>query len=239
MEEIKIQKIISNLGYCSRREAEKLIEEGKVFVNGKRAEIGMRANVNDQIEINGKLLKAKQKFIYLLLNKPRNTICSLNDPQGRKTIYQHMKIDDYVYSVGRLDFNTTGVILITNDGDLANFLAHPSSEIKREYIAELESQLEIKSLNFLNSNFVKLNGKFSKQTVKHIKDKKYLVSLNEGRNHHVKNLFALVNNQVIKLHRRSFGFLNDKELKIGEFRQLNTTEIEKLKKLQQVKLKVS
>ncbi|QJG66680.1 rRNA pseudouridine synthase [Mycoplasma phocoeninasale] len=234
MEEIKIQKLISFLGYCSRREAEKLVEQGKVYVNGELAKIGMRVTLKDLIQINGKILVNKQKNIYLLLNKPKNTICSLNDPQGRKTIYQHIKMKDYAYSVGRLDFNTTGVIIITNDGDFANMLAHPSSEIKREYIAELESPLEQNSINYLNSNFVKLNGKFSRQVVKHLKDNKYLVILKEGRNHHVKNLFALVNNRVVNLHRKSFAFLSDKGLKIGEFRDLTFDEISQLKKLHQV-----
>ncbi|WP_427867418.1 pseudouridine synthase [Mycoplasmopsis arginini] len=224
-EKIKLQKMISDSGFCSRREAEKLIEANRVLVNDKIATIGLRVSVNDIIKIDNKLLKNKDEKFYLLLNKPKNTICTLKDPQGRKTIYEWIGVNKYCYSIGRLDFNTTGVIVITNDGNFANLLAHPSSKIEREYIVHLEKPLSEKELSFLNSSFVKLNGVFSKQKVKQINDNVYSVILNEGRNHHVKNLFLLVNNFVKKLHRKRYGCINDENLKIGEFRKLTSIEI--------------
>ncbi|WP_369086048.1 pseudouridine synthase [Metamycoplasma spumans] len=230
-EKIKLQKLISQLGYCSRREAEKLIEDGKVLVNNELAHLGMRVNANAKVKINNKEINRLIKPIYIVLNKPMNTICTASDPQNRKTIYEYIKLKEKASSIGRLDFNTTGVIIITNDGELNNNLAHPSSEIKREYIATLEKPLEEEQLRFLNSNFVKLNGKYSRQIVKKIDDLKYSVILKEGRNHHVKNLFLLVNNYVKKLHRKSYGPISDKDLKIGQYRYLTDDEIKLLKNL--------
>ncbi|WP_373438901.1 pseudouridine synthase [Metamycoplasma equirhinis] len=232
---IKLQKYMSDCGFCSRRESEKLILQGKVFVNEELATIGQRILITDKVKVNNSILKLENKKIYILLNKPKNTICTLDDPQKRKTIYDHIKINRYLFSVGRLDFNTTGVILITNDGELANKLAHPSSKIERQYLVELEKELSQDKLEFLNSKNVKLNGKISKQKVTKISETKYLISLYEGRNHHVKNLFLLVENYVKKLHRKSYGFLTDENLKIGEFRQLTETEISMLKNITNIK----
>ncbi|TPD98743.1 pseudouridine synthase [Metamycoplasma equirhinis] len=232
---IKLQKYMSDCGFCSRRESEKLILQGKVFVNEELATIGQRILITDKVKVNNSILKLENKKLYILLNKPKNTICTLDDPQKRKTIYDHIKINKYLFSVGRLDFNTTGVILITNDGELANKLAHPSSKIERQYLVELEKKLSQDKLEFLNSKNVKLNGKISKQKVTKISETKYLISLYEGRNHHVKNLFLLVENYVKKLHRKSYGFLTDENLKIGEFRQLTETEISMLKNITNIK----
>ncbi|WP_373435755.1 pseudouridine synthase [Metamycoplasma equirhinis] len=232
---IKLQKYMSDCGFCSRRESEKLILQGKVFVNEELATIGQRILITDKVKVNNSILKLENKKLYILLNKPKNTICTLDDPQKRKTIYDHIKINRYLFSVGRLDFNTTGVILITNDGELANKLAHPSSKIERQYLVELEKELSQDKLEFLNSKNVKLNGKISKQKVTKISETKYLISLYEGRNHHVKNLFLLVENYVKKLHRKSYGFLTDENLKIGEFRQLTETEISMLKNITNIK----
>ncbi|WP_373438093.1 pseudouridine synthase [Metamycoplasma equirhinis] len=232
---IKLQKYMSDCGFCSRRESEKLILQGKVFVNEELATIGQRILITDKVKVNNSILKLENKKLYILLNKPKNTICTLDDPQKRKTIYDHIKINRYLFSVGRLDFNTTGVILITNDGELANKLAHPSSKIERQYLVELEKELSQAKLEFLNSKNVKLNGKISKQKVTKISETKYLISLYEGRNHHVKNLFLLVENYVKKLHRKSYGFLTDENLKIGEFRQLTETEISMLKNITNIK----
>ncbi|WP_373436408.1 pseudouridine synthase [Metamycoplasma equirhinis] len=232
---IKLQKYMSDCGFCSRRESEKLILQGKVFVNEELATIGQRILITDKVKVNNNILKLENKKLYILLNKPKNTICTLDDPQKRKTIYDHIKINKYLFSVGRLDFNTTGVILITNDGELANKLAHPSSKIERQYLVELEKELSQDKLEFLNSKNVKLNGKISKQKVTKISETKYLISLYEGRNHHVKNLFLLVENYVKKLHRKSYGFLTDENLKIGEFRQLTETEISMLKNITNIK----
>ncbi|ENY68690.1 Ribosomal large subunit pseudouridine synthase B [Metamycoplasma auris 15026] len=231
LETEKLQKRISSLGVCSRREAENLIVNKRVLVNNQIAYIGQRVTIDDEIKIDNQIINNETKRFYILLNKPKNTICTLKDPKKRQTIYQWMQLDSFCYSIGRLDFNTTGVIIITNDGEFANALAHPSFGIEREYIALLEKELSQKELSFLNSNFVRLNGKFSKQTVKKIANKTYSITLNEGRNHHIKNLFLLVNNYVVKLHRKRYGFLDDSNLEVGQFRNLKEEEVTKFQEI--------
>ncbi|WP_412031315.1 pseudouridine synthase [Metamycoplasma buccale] len=224
----KIQKVMSELGYCSRREAEKLINNKKVIINEKIANIGDRISNDDIIKVDGKIINQKIQKIYLVFNKPRNTICTLKDPQGRKTIYEYINLKKYAYSIGRLDFNTTGIIIITNDGEFANKMAHPSSQILRTYIAKLEKELTNDELKYLNSQNVILNGKKSIQNVIKLNPLEYKITLSEGRNHHIKNLFLLVNNYVKELHRKTFGILTDKNLKIGEYRHITNEELEKL-----------
>ncbi|RMA78562.1 pseudouridine synthase [Metamycoplasma subdolum] len=232
---VRIQKLISELGYSSRREAEKLILAKKVKVDGILAQIGQKVLRTCKIEINGKELKNFVKPIYIVLNKPAKTICSLKDPEKRKTIYDHIRIKDYCYSIGRLDWDTTGIILITNDGKLASFLSHPSSEIERKYLVKTDESLTLDEIMFLNSNKVILEGKKSTQKIVCVGQNNYEVILKEGRNHHVKKLFELVNKPVKTLHRKSFSFISDKGLKVGEFRNLTNDEIRRLKNLKIIK----
>ncbi|AWX42833.1 ribosomal large subunit pseudouridine synthase B [Metamycoplasma cloacale] len=232
LETLKIQKAISISGYCSRREAEELILKKQVLVNNEIAKIGQRVSIKDVIVVNGKTINfLKQPDLYILFNKPRGLICTNNDPENRKTIFEYLNLNQYCYSVGRLDFNTTGVIIITNDGGLANKLAHPSSEITRSYLVSLDRSLSTQEIKFLNSNRVILENKPSKQNVSYVKDNDYIISLNEGRNHHVKKIFNLVQTNVLKLHRFAYGPLTDHNLKIGKFRNLTKDEIKLLKSL--------
>ncbi|ACF07182.1 ribosomal large subunit pseudouridine synthase B [Metamycoplasma arthritidis] len=228
---IKIQKAISQVGYCSRRQAEELIKQKRIKINHQVATLGQRVLADDQIFIDGKKLNIKPPKFYLVFNKPKNTICTLKDPEKRKTIYEYMGLKEYAYSVGRLDFNSTGIILVTNDGDFANLIAHPSANIKRVYEVVLEKELSEGDFNYLNSNKVILNGKKSSQSLSKLAPFKYSVSLYEGRNHHVKNLFLLVNNYVKELHRVSYGPITDANLKIGKTRHLSESEVQNLKTL--------
>ena len=132
----RLQKIIANCGYCSRRKAEEYIKCGKVKVNGEVVtELGFKANMNDLIEINDQILDNKEDYVYYLLNKPRGIITSTKDEKNRKTVIDLINTKKRIYPVGRLDYDTTGVLLLTNDGTLANLLMHPSSNIEKVYIA--------------------------------------------------------------------------------------------------------
>jgi 23S rRNA pseudouridine2605 synthase len=169
---IRIQKLISQSGVASRRKAEELILEGKVFINGKKAKIGVSASFDDKIIVNGKLIK-KQDNYYFLLNKPQNYLSTVTDDRQRPTVVDLIDTDEYIYPVGRLDIDTTGVLLLTNDGELTNRLLHPSRKIKRIYYAELSSQLTFEQLKLLNSNRVILDSGKSRQLVKHLYDNVY------------------------------------------------------------------
>ncbi|MDD1372410.1 pseudouridine synthase [Metamycoplasma hyosynoviae] len=226
---IRIQKYLSNKGVASRREVERLIEAKRIKINGQIAKLGDTVCESDQILLDSRKIETKTpEKIYILLNKPRAVICTRNDPEGRRTIFDLVAENKYLFSVGRLDYNTTGVILLTNDGELTNYLSHPSNQIKREYIATVEKELSNEDLKLLNSNNFILDGKISKQVVKKISPLVYQVELCEGRNHHVKNMFLAINNSVKNLHRKRFWIFSDADLKIGKQKKINSSVIAKL-----------
>jgi len=230
----RLQKIIASSGYCSRRKAEELIQKGKVKVNGKIVtELGTKVEYNDEIMIDGKILEKENKE-YILLYKPRGVVTTTSDEKNRKTVLDLIDTDKRLYPVGRLDYDTTGALLLTNDGELTNLLIHPKNNIDKVYLAKIEgilTGLEIKQLE----NGVMIDGvKTSKSIVKvRKKDKKTNTSLvqitiHEGKNHQVKKMFQTVNHKVIKLKREKISFLDLSGLKPGEYRYLNIKEVKKL-----------
>ncbi|MGL5438188.1 MAG: pseudouridine synthase [Metamycoplasmataceae bacterium] len=229
--DIRVQKYISQAGIASRREAEKLIIEKKVKINGKIAELGDKVDKNDKVFVNGILIKEIPDLRYYLLNKPKKTICTLKDNLGRTLVTSLINDNNYLFPVGRLDFNTTGVLIITNDGDLAAKLTHPSYEIPRVYRARLNEKLTLNEIKFLNSDKVIVNEKKSKQEVLIIENRSYQVTLHEGSYHHVKKIFETVGKKVIDLKRVSFGGITCEKLMVGEYRNLKPFELKKLKML--------
>ncbi|TCG11797.1 pseudouridine synthase [Mycoplasma marinum] len=228
--EQRIQKLISQAGVASRRKAEELIQQGKVVVNERVAKIGDKATFKDDILVNGIPL-IKQQHIYFIMNKPLKTITSLSDDRERVTVVDLIKENAYVFPVGRLDYNTTGTLLLTNDGDLANKLMHPSSQIPRTYRARLERPLTDSELNFLNSDKVLLDGEKTEQVVQKVDAKAYMVSLTQGKYHHIKRMFELVGVRVQSLSRMEFAGLTCAGIKKGDYRQLRSKEIKWLKQL--------
>ena len=231
----RIQKVISNSGYCSRRSAEKLIRDGKVLVNGEEATIGMQVGKNDLIEIDGKIIKKDvDNKVYYLLNKPRGVVTTSSDELGRKTVVDLINTEKRIYPVGRLDYDTTGVLLLTNDGDLTNKLTHPSNNIDKVYIAKIKGIITGSDITRLKLGVMIDDFKTSPARVKlkHF-DKKNQTSLveitiHEGHNHQVKKMFEAVGYDVIKLTRIRFAFLDVKTLKSGEYRLLNPKEVKQL-----------
>ena len=229
----RLQKVIAASGVCSRRKAEELITEGKVKVNNEVATLGMKVDSKDVISVNGKILRREEKEYYLL-NKPRGVICSSSDDKGRKTVVDLINTNKRIYPVGRLDYDTTGIILLTNDGELANLLTHPKNQIVKSYYAKMEGKLTGEDIHVLEKG-IKLDGELLKPDK--IKLRKYdstsnvsfaSVILHEGHNHEIKRLFEFVNHPVIKLKRESIEFLNVIDLKSGEYRKLNPKEVQKL-----------
>lgn len=228
---IRINKFISQSGFCSRREAEKLIQSNQVRVNGNIASLGQGIAFNDVVEINGIRINLVNEKKYYLLNKPKKTICSLKDNFNRRLVIDLIDDQSYLFPVGRLDYNTTGAIIITNDGELANRLIHPSYNIERIYRARINRKLTNKELEFLNSEDVLIDGKKSIQKVEYISSKSYLIYLNQGFYHHVKKLFEHVDCNVIDLKRISFAGLTCEKMIQGSYRKLKPFEIKGLKKL--------
>ena len=230
----KIQKIIANRGYTSRRKAEELIAQGKVYVDGEKASIGDRIDENANISIDGKEIVGTNNKVYFLLNKPRGVVSTVSDEKGRKTVVDFIDTDERIYPVGRLDYDTTGLIILTNDGDFANMLMHPSYEIEKTYVAKINKVLDKDDINKLKKGIVidnrKVDIKRFKVRKKDVEKNTSIVELTivEGRNHIVKKIFESMRVDVIKLSRVSYAFLTLDGLKSGEYRKLSIKEIKKL-----------
>lgn len=234
----RLQKVISNAGYCSRRKAEELILKGKVFVNGNLVkELGVKVNNDDLIVVEGVTLNKKSNKEYYLLNKPRGVICSVKDEKGRKVVTDLIDTSERIYPVGRLDYDTTGVLLLTNDGDFANILMHPSNEIEKTYLAVIEGIMTTEEIYKLKEGIIIDGEKIVPKRVK-IKKKelnknkeKVEITIVEGKNHIVKKLFKAVGHPVAKLTRERLAFLDVKGLQSGEYRLLTSSEVKRLKQL--------
>ena len=230
----RLQKVIANRGITSRRKAEDLIREGRVRVNGKIIkELGTTVSPSDNIEVDDILIGNVEK-VYYLLNKPRNIITSSSDDKNRKTVVDLIKEESRIYPVGRLDYSTTGLIILTNDGELANLLMHPKNEIEKTYIAKIAGLLSPKELMMLKSGVRYEGVKYGKARVKTRKYNKTAntsiveVTVHEGKNHQIKNMFSAVNHEVLKLKRERIAFLTLEGLNSGEYRKLSIKEVKTL-----------
>lgn len=230
----RLQKLIAEAGYCSRRKAEELIKQGKVKVNGNIiTELGTKASFGDEIMVNGNVLDHEEKEYYLFY-KPRSVVCTTKDDKGRKTIMDYFVTTKRIYPVGRLDYDTTGLLLLTNDGEFANLMMHPSSKIDKFYVAKVKGVVTGDDVKKLKSGILLDNKKVypSRVKVKRI-DKKSMttiveITLHEGKNHEVKRLMESVDHEVLKLKREAFGFLTLGNLKSGEKRMLSPKEVKQL-----------
>ena len=233
MEE-RLQKRIAESGYTSRRNAEKLIQEGKVLVNGEViTKLGTKVTEKDEIIVDGEFLET-QKFEYYLLNKPRGIISSSSDEKGRKTVVDLIETQSRVYPVGRLDYDTTGLILLTNDGELTNLLTHPKSKVPKTYLAKINKVLTMEEYHKIKEGIV-IDGR--KVKVKSVKIKKKYpknntsfveITIIEGRNHIVKRIFESLGIDVIKLTRTNYAFLDLGTLRSYEYRTLTKDEVARL-----------
>ena len=231
----RLQKIIATSGYCSRRKAEDLIGKGKVKVNGNIIkEMGYKASYKDFIEVEGNPINQKEDKVYYLLNKPRGVVSASSDDKGRKTVVDLVKTTKRIYPVGRLDYDTTGLIILTNDGELTNFLIHPKNNIEKVYVAKIKGLITKDDLKRLCKGVFIDGKKTSSAKAKILKlDKKTNTSvveliIHEGRNHQVKKMFETIGYNVIKLKRESIAFLTLDGLKSGEYRQLSIKEVKML-----------
>ena len=230
----RLQKVIAEAGVTSRRKAEELITTGRVRVNGKViTELGTKVNSSDKIEVDNKLIEKETKEYYLL-NKPRGVITSTSDDKDRKTVIDLIDTTSRIYPVGRLDYDTTGALLLTNDGEFANIVMHPSNKMEKVYLAKLEGIIKGEQINKLK-NGIKLDNKLVKASRVKLKKidtntNKSLVevTIHEGLNHQVKRMFESVGFHVEKLTRKQIGFFDIKDLKSGEYRRLTPKEVQKV-----------
>ena len=228
----RLQKVIANLGYCSRRRAEELILDGKVKVNGNIiTELGTKVKSSDTIEVENNILDNNKNYEYYLLNKPREVVSTTKDEHGRRTVVDLIKTNTRIYPVGRLDYDTTGLILLTNDGNIANKLMHPTSNIEKTYVAKVEGIITGYAVKRLRDGIIIDGKKTAKAKVKlksvDKKQEKSIVeiTIHEGKNHQVKRMLEEVGCKVIKLRREKYAIFDIKELKTGEYRKLTNKEI--------------
>lgn len=244
MEE-RLQKVLAKAGIASRRHAEELITGGKVKVNGKViTELGTKVNAyKDKIQVNGKPLPPQEQKIYLLLNKPRGYVTTLSDERGRKTVLDLLKgVDQRVYPVGRLDYDSEGLLLLTNDGELTQALTHPKHQVKKTYMARVEGIPEPEKLQAMAKGLTLEDGPTAPADVKmtNIQDGRALlqISIHEGRNRQVRRMCEHIGHEVLRLRRTRLGPLELGDLKSGEFRPLTKPELKELMTLAGLKLDV-
>lgn len=230
----RLQKVIAMSGYCSRRKAEELIAQGKVKVNGQVVrEMGVKVDNANQIMIDGQVLGKEEKE-YILLYKPRGVVTTTSDDKHRKTVLDLVNSNKRLYPVGRLDYDTTGILLLTNDGELTNLLIHPKNEIDKVYIAKIEGIMGGTAIQALEKGVI-IDGKRTarckikvRRTDKKTNTSLVQITIHEGKNHQVKKMFESVGYPVIKLKRESIAFLDLTGLKPGEYRYLTVKEVKKL-----------
>ncbi len=234
----RLQKVISHAGVASRRKAEELIKEGKVKVNGKVVtELGVKVTGSDQIEVNG-LKVEREEPVYFLLYKPRGVISAVQDDKGRKVVTDFFKnIPQRIYPIGRLDYDTSGLLLLTNDGEFANKLMHPKYEIDKTYVAKVKGIPPKELLRKLERGIRLEEGKTAPAKAKLLSlDKKKQTSIiqltiHEGRNRQVRRMFEAIGHEVIKLKREEYAFLNLRGLHTGDARELTPHEVKRLRAL--------
>ena len=231
----RLQKVMAHAGIASRRKSEEIIESGRVKVNGEVVkELGTKVTNNDQISVDGVPIERETK-IYVLLNKPRETISTVDDDKNRDTVVELIQgVEERIYPVGRLDWDTTGALLLTNDGDLSFKLTHPSFEFPKTYVVKAKGQMQKKDAARL-ARGIRLDGvKTAPAKVSILSYDRTTnttmarITLHEGKNHQVKNMFKEIGYPVEKLTREQFGFLTTDGLQSGEWRFLTPHEVRKL-----------
>jgi len=227
----RLQKYLAHCGISSRRKAEEYIRDGKVRVNGRIVtEMGITVTSGDRVEVDGKPVRLEKKKVYILLHKPKGYVTTVNDPQGRNTVMDLISgVKERVYPVGRLDYDSSGLLLLTNDGELAHRLMHPSHEIIKVYVATVEGRPSDEALRKLESG-VRIDGHTTAPAIvkvlKNYGDKTKLeITIHEGRNRQVRKMCESIGHPVIRLKRIAYGNLELGELKPGEWRYL--TELER------------
>lgn len=233
---MRINKYLSECGIASRRASDDLIREGRVFINGKAATLGDDVGEKDEVTLDGAPVTRSVSHRYFVMNKPKGYVCTVEDDRGRKTVMQLLPPDaGRVYPVGRLDYDSEGLLLLTDDGELTFRLTHPKNEIPKTYLVRIEGSIGEQQLNKLRSG-VELDGKLTKRCkIKVVEtDKEYTklhITITEGRNRQVRRMFETVGKEVVFLKRIRIGELSLGSLDRGKVRKLTPEEIFYLKNL--------
>ncbi len=231
---MRINKFLSSLGIASRRAIDKYIEEGRIKVNGVIASTGIDVTEDDEIYIDNKKIETKriEEKVYFILNKPLEVLSASSDDRGRKTVVDLIKTDKRIFPIGRLDYMTSGLILLTNDGELFNRLVHPKSEIYKKYYIKVFGEVKKEEIEELKKGVLLEDGKTLPAKVSGIKYDKnktsMYISIREGRNRQIRRMIEKFGYKVLMLRREKIGELSLGDLKEGKYRELTKEEIEYL-----------
>jgi len=225
----RLQKVLAAAGYGSRRACEELIEQGRVLVDGTVAVLGVRVDVEHaSIEVDGVPVPARPGLVHYLLHKPRGVVSTASDPEGRPTVVELVPPEPRVFPVGRLDTDTEGLLVLTNDGELAHRLTHPSFGVDKEYLAELERAPAPGDLRQLRQGVTLDDGPTAPARAAFVPPRGLRLVIHEGRNRQVRRMCEAVGHRVVRLVRTRIGPVVDHRLRAGEWRQLSMDEVKSL-----------
>lgn len=227
----RVQKVLARAGVGSRRACDELVAQGRVRVNGQVAELGTRVDPDhDRVEVDGAVVGVRPGLVHYLLNKPAGVVTTAADPQGRPTVVELVPAEPRVFPVGRLDVGTEGLLLLTNDGDLAQRVAHPSHGVDKEYLAEVDGQPSRGALRQLREGVALDDGVTAPAKVALVGDHALRITIHEGRNRQVRRMCDAVGHPVLRLVRTRIGPLADRRLAPGEWRPLTQAEVRALER---------
>ena len=226
---MRINKYIASSGVCSRRKAEEYILEGKVLINGVvNTELGYKVKDGDVVVVDGKQISLEENKVYIMLNKPKGYVTTSKEQFGRPSVLDIVKVEERVYPVGRLDMDSEGLLILTNDGDFSNNIIHPTKHITKKYEVVLKENITETAIKKLE-NGVDIGGYVTRPAkVEKVSDKKILITIGEGKNRQVRRMIEVVDNKVVNLKRIAIGGLKLDKLKSGEYIMLDKKLVSKI-----------
>ena len=228
---MRLNKFIADAGICSRRKADEMIKEGRVTVNKQEAIIGMEITADDVVRVDGERIRVNVVHEYYMLNKPKRVLCSNEDKFGRKLAIDYIKSKKRLFTYGRLDYMTEGLIIISNDGEVYNHVMHPRKKLYKSYIAKLDREIEEKDMDALKYGVVIDGKRTAPAKVKRIDKKEIRIAIFEGRNRQIRKMLETLGYNVNSLKRVKIGELSLGHLQVGDYRKLTEEEVKYLKSL--------
>jgi 23S rRNA pseudouridine2605 synthase len=225
---VRLNAYLARAGVASRRGADELIKAGRVLVNGEPGQLNTFVQSRDRVEVDGKRVTL-QKLTYILLNKPAGVVTTASDPHGRRTVVDLVPAEPRIVPVGRLDADTTGALLLTNDGQLSHRLAHPRYGVEKVYEAEVEGQPRDDALQRLRDGVELEDGRTAPASARRLGPTKVELTIHEGRNRQVRRMLEAVGHPVVRLHRSAYAGLTPEGLEPGQWRELEPSEVERLR----------
>lgn len=228
---MRLNKFIADAGICSRRKADEMIKEGRVTVNKQEAIIGMEITPEDVVRVDGERIRVNVVHEYYMLNKPKRVLCSNEDKFGRKLAIDYIKSKKRLFTYGRLDYMTEGLIIISNDGEVYNHVMHPRKKLYKSYIVKLDREIEEKDMDALKYGVVIDGKRTAPAKVKRIDKKEIRIAIFEGRNRQIRKMVEILGYNVNSLKRVKIGELSLGHLQVGDYRKLTEEEVKYLKSL--------